>query len=161
MAPFSVAIEGEDYPVADEPLVYRGDKSGLPAFLPGFVTPVPRAWFDTLFVERKEKGRKIYVSEAYAVGTGYVIYDCKEAYEADPWAEAMKTIKFAVQVDWAQSTAVAANAEQGLMEVSILEPDVHRKALKKERSLTTTQGHFVKFLRSGDLADLEMKGGEE
>jgi hypothetical protein len=159
MATFSVAVEEVDYPVEDEPLVYRGDKSDLPTFLPGFVIPVPSAWFDALFIERREKKRKIYTSEAYAVGTGYIVYDRREAYEANFWAEAMKTIKFAVQVDWAQTTAVATNAEHGLMEVSVFKPDAEQKALKRQHTLTTTQARFLAFLKSG-RGNLKLCGNE-
>lgn len=147
--------------MTDAPLVYRGHKHDLPAFLLGFAVPVPRAWFDVLFKERKEKKQAFYICEAYAIEIGYIIYDCQEAYTAELWDEAMKTIGFAVQVDWAQSTGVTTNAKGALLEVTILRPDEHRHALKKDRTLTTTQGQFVAFLRSGELTDLETKGSKE
>jgi hypothetical protein len=146
--------------MADELLVYRGHKSDLLAFLPGFAIPVPLAWFDVLFVEYREAKKLVYRADAYAVATGYIVYDCKEAYEAELWADAMKKLGFAGQVEWAQSAAGASDCQHALMEVTILKPDVQRKALRKERTLTTRQGRFLAFLKSGKLVDLDTEEAE-
>ncbi len=80
----------------DEHILYWGLKSELPDFLPTYKIPLPRAWFDVLFKERSQSKRKIYMDDAYCIETGYIVYDRREAYEAEYWSEAMATLGFAV-----------------------------------------------------------------
>jgi hypothetical protein len=141
--------------IEETKVVYRGTKQQLPEFLPPFAIPVPRAWFDVLFLERKEKKQTVYTADAYAIATGYVLYDCKTAYTAPVWAEAMKVLEFAVQVEWAESARSGTNGSLALMEVSLFTPDQDRKKLEKQQTYSTTQGRFVQFLRSGQFTDLE------
>lgn len=136
-------------------IVYRGTKRQLPEFLPPFAIPVPRAWFDVLFLERKEKKQTVYTADAYAIATGYIVYDCEIVYTVPVWAEAMKVIEFAVQVEWAESARSGSNGSLALMKVSVFIPDQYRQKLEKQRTYDTTQGRFVRFLRSGHFADLE------
>jgi hypothetical protein len=136
-------------------IVYRGSKQQLPRFLPHFKIPVPNSWFDVLFRERKEKKQGLYASDAYAIATGYILYDCPAAYTASLWAEAMKVLGFAVQIEWAESARVGTDRSLAVLEVSLLNPDQHRKKLEKRRTWQTTQGQFLSFLRSGQLEDLE------
>lgn len=155
MATLPLALREQDYPAAGEPLVYRGRKEDLPDFLPWFTIPLPRAWFGALFKERKEKGKKIYSCDAYQIQTGYMVYDRQEAYEAILWADAMKTLGFAVQVEMAVPEPVEARRKDALLEVSVFKPDEERKRLIKEQNFITTRGQFVKFLKSGDFEDLK------
>lgn len=136
-------------------IVYRGSKQQLPTFLPHFKIPVPNSWFDVLFSERKEKKKIVYTSDAYAIATGYILYDCQAAYTASVWAEAMRVLKFAVQVEWAESARQGTDRSLAVMEVALFRPDRHRKKLEKQRTCGTTQGQFFSFLRSGRLEDLE------
>jgi hypothetical protein len=137
----------DGWEITDATIVYRGLRQDLPKFLPGFTLPVPKAWFDVLFRERKQKGKVVYQADAYGVATGYLIYDFYGAYGGD-WAEALKGISFAVQVDWAEIPRAKGDRSSAAIRVSILRPDRDRRALKKQRTVGTTQGHFLAFLRS-------------
>jgi hypothetical protein len=158
LATLPLALVEQDYPAAGEPLVYRGRREDLPDFLPWFAIPLPHAWFGALFKERKEKGKKIYSCDAYKIETGYIIYDRQEAYEAFLWSDAMRTLGFAVQVEMAVPEPVEARRKDALLELSVFRPDEDRRRLIKERSLVTTRGQFVEFLKSADFEDLNIVG---
>ena len=99
-------------------------QAGLSEFLPCFMIPVPQAWFDVLFRRHKEKKKNIYKADAYAVTTGYIVYDCRAAYTARRWADARKTLGFAVQVEWAESPRRGTDRALAAMQVSILRPEM-------------------------------------
>jgi hypothetical protein len=145
----------DDWEIDATQIVYRGTKQQLPRFLPHFKIPVPNAWFDVLFSERQEKKQIVYTSDAYAIATGYIIYDCQVAYTAPLWAEAMKILGFAVQVEWAESARSGTDRALAAMQVSILRPNQCRRNLQKQPTVGTTQGRFLAFLRSGNVEDLE------
>jgi hypothetical protein len=145
----------ECWEITDAPLVYRGLRQALPEFLPGFTIPVPKAWFNELFRKRKQKKKVVYQADAYAVTTGDILYDCPAAYTAELWADALKVISFAIQVDWAETPRANSARSSALMQVSIFRPDPCRRALEKQRTVGTIQSRFLAFLRSGQLEDLE------
>jgi hypothetical protein len=152
----------ECWEITDTTIMYRGVKRDLPEFLPGFTMPVSRAWFDVLFRKYRQKKAVVYRADAYMVTTGDIIYDCRAAHTAEIWADAMKGISFAVQVDWVETPRRKRGRSSGkrdrsaaAMQVSILRPDWCRRALEKQRTIGTTQGRFLAFLRSGRLEDLE------
>lgn len=134
---------------------YRGNRRDLSEFLPCFTIPVLQAWFDVLFRRHKEKKKNIYKADAYAVKTGYIVYDSRTTYSATRWADAMKTLGFAVQVEWAESPHPGTDRALAAMQVSILRPNQHRRKLQKQHTVGTTQGRFLAFLRSGNVEDLE------
>ena len=62
---------------------------------------------------------------------------------------------FAVQVEWAESPRAGGDRSLAAMQVSILMPNKNRDALERQRTLGTTQGRFLAFLKNGRLEDLE------
>jgi hypothetical protein len=144
----------DDWEIDTTQIIYRGTKQQLPRFLPPFKIPVPSAWFDVLFSARQEKKQIVYTSDAYAIATGYILYDCQAAYTAPLWAEAMKVLGFAVQVEWAESARSGTDRALAALQVALLRPDQRRRKLHKQPTVGTTQGRFLAFLRSGDVKDL-------
>ena len=141
--------------ITDATIVYRGLRQDLPEFLPGFTMPVPKAWFNEVVRKRRQKKKVVYQADAYAVTTGDIMYDCHTAYTAELWADSLKVISFAVQVDWAETPRAKSDRSLALMQVSIFRPDRCRRALEKQRTVGTTQSRFLAFLRSGRVEDLE------
>ena len=143
--------------MADNSIIYDGHKRDLPQFLPWFTIPLPREWFGALFSSYKKQGATIYKDDAYGVATGYIVYDCQEAYLDGAWLSALKTMRFAVQVEWAEPTKGMPKKKRpsGAMQVTVFTPNKKRTCLERCRTLGTTQKRWLAFLKTGNLADLE------
>lgn len=157
----TLAAEEESAPgsaeAKDSPLIYRGTKQDLPDLLPGFKIPLPRAWFDAIYIGRKKDKKPFYVPEAYAITAGYIVYNNTEAYKERTWRRLLQDPDFfAVQVDWAESPRVDTDRSLAALTVSILRPNTQETALERGEPIHTTQGRFLAFLQSGALADLEL-----
>ena len=114
-----------------------------------------RAWFDVIFKEYQDKKATVYRSDAYSVLTGYTVYDCEEAYQNGQWLNALKKMKIAVQVDWAQTVTGTTDRAYALMDVTLFGPNENKTVLNRKQKIKTNQGAFLRFLLSGDLAELE------
>jgi hypothetical protein len=155
--PKALEVSFDDWGFSGNHLVYRGRQRDLPEFLPLFAIPLPRAWFGALFTRHKQKSATIYKDNAYLVATGYIVYSRVEAY-GHQWLDALKKGFFAVQVEWAEKTDKLPKRDRAgvVMQVSVFVPNAARSRLEKQRTLSTTQHRFLRFLKSGDLQDLEL-----
>jgi hypothetical protein len=143
--------------ISENHLIYRDRQQDLPEFLPTFTIPLLREWFGALFTKYKRKRKTIYKDDAYLVATGYIVYSRVEAYLDGQWLDALKKGFFAVQVEWAEKTDKLPKRDRAkaVMQVSVLVPNPARTHLEKQRTFSTTQQRFLKFLKNGDLAALE------
>ena len=64
-------------------------------------------------------------------------------------------MKVAAQVDWAQTPTGTTDRADALLDVTLFQPNRGKTALDSKQKIKTTQGTFLRFLISGDLADLE------
>lgn len=120
---------------------------------------------DILKTVRKGEGLVLTQGHLYNFQRGHIFYDTIEAYNKI-WGEALKEIKFCVQID----SAIASFAVQrvawedgrlvrtpepiyGMVDFSVYSPNAEQTRLDKVKSFSCRQDEFVSLLKTGEFAD--------
>lgn len=127
---------------------FSGSFEEMPPFLEWFPVPVSRAFAKSVLKVKSPKTDKHYGDDEYRIDRGNVFYSHREAYDL-PWAEAVRMIDFALQVESAET----GNAESPMI-VAVYRQDSDARQLARERAIETTQRRLVDFLWSGKLSEL-------
>lgn len=127
-------------------ITYHGAISELPVFLSWFLIPVPRAFFQAIFKPYYKNRKRYYRDDHYNFDVGDTVYSHVEAYTRS-WETFTDSDSFGVQIRFVE----AYHDSRARMTVSIYRYSTSDMSSERKE---TTQGRFLDFLKSGDVADL-------